>query len=526
MNIGSLAVLVEEAAQKLQARLRDQNISKLEGVGELDSADKRLSQRIESRRQSLTKQAQNKRTSLLSSSLSGTLRRKVERRRASTIESLLGKIDSDDQASSDDEDGKEKDEIAPSKHASNIRRRPPVLNNQDVWVAISSFFHKRVPNEQQKEGKRQSLVQRRNSSSDKNRASKRRSSKLVRTDSDPVKQEKAESNRPKYTTLRPLRQIEENGVFVSQGGEAFEQEGEIRASGTVYIQREKVGSWALVWYNLWSSGVELYANKVDCENREQVLFTMNFRDLVLPTGQVAEKLNGQGWGSKSKHVFLLHTESNTFALAASTIEEREALINHMDSAYAEFLDNQIRKKVMMQLAWEIAENPASFFAAKSAEEDEQKAQASANTPLTSPVAAAANETEIRHRAKSGSITKVARKRGDSESSSSSKTSDATFFKGIGKGRSPSYVGPSTISMSQVRGSRRQFNTAQPRQLATLFVDQESAHGVVDEMMIALESKREKELTKIVARRQMHRLFLGWRAVTIYKIRDRRALAAI
>lgn len=208
------------------------------------------------------------------------------------------------------------------------------LNRDDYWGAIGNFFRRGL----KARARRGSVAQ----------AARRGS---------------------KYRTLRPMNKIDSNAVRST----TREHDGDVRLRGRVLVQGARTNIWSPFWFALRYTGVAFYSSEEACEEACEegagagvgAVVDVFFEDLVLPTGSPVDVVANSGWAaaSRTRHSFCMHLEQESVIMAAASAAQMNEYMEAIDMAYAEFIERRIRRKAMIQVAWQLSEDPAGFVRA-------------------------------------------------------------------------------------------------------------------------------------------------------------------
>jgi len=247
-----------------------------------------------------------------------------------------------------------------------------------------------------------------------------------------------------FGTMRPARNMPE--VLT------MEHSGSPRSVKQVFVQGLRPNKWHNLWMAVFVSGIAVFETQDAALNQDRKsVFDIYFDDLVLPTGNPVDIVDVVLF-SQNKFAFCLNTEHETFIFATATSKDRKSFIEAISSAYEDFLKSRIRRKLMMQITWQVSEDPQAYV--------------------------------------SGSK-KIA-------TGTLSRSSSATNL--LRKTRN---------SLARLSRSRTAFPHDDLNNTGT-------SRDVLHEMLRALDEKHEIDLTRLIMQRKKFRAFLAWKALHTYR----------
>ncbi|GBG24060.1 Hypothetical Protein FCC1311_002782 [Hondaea fermentalgiana] len=130
-----------------------------------------------------------------------------------------------------------------------------------------------------------------------------------------------------------------------------EQTGEVQDRFEAYLQGSRPNIWHKVIVCIFPSGVGVFAREEDIADHQSVI-DLFFDKLVLPTGNPVDIMKIEL--SRTRFAYAMHTEYDTFILAAASKASREDHVERIQSAYEQYIETEIRRRAVMQITWQIA----------------------------------------------------------------------------------------------------------------------------------------------------------------------------
>lgn len=151
----------------------------------------------------------------------------------------------------------------------------------------------------------------------------------------------------KYATMRPQLRIN-GGRKKFMDDDELHQVGDFKTRFEAYMQGDRPNKWRRVYVNVQTLGLVIN----DINDESTALVHLFFEELVLPTGSPVDVWTLE---TSTRHwPFCLHTESSLYILGSASEAERELHMEIINGAYEEYIETQIRRRAMMQVAWQIS----------------------------------------------------------------------------------------------------------------------------------------------------------------------------